>query len=275
VLREIQFEAKAIAGNGDSQNMLTPISTVEDPNPAFAVFAGPQGIDAASSSERLREFENILSHALPRFRRIAMRSLRSPEDAEDAVQDAMLSAFRHITQFDGRAQMSTWLTTIVINAVRMQSRRRTRRQMLSLDEAAKDGQRTIGELLVHPSPNPEQALEQGELRQLVTKLTGSLPPAQQAALRLHQRDDFSIRMAAETLGVPEGTVKAQLTRGRAKLTQRFKNATRRTKPQTSRPDLKAGRRAFWSEYRRETTQVMAHLPIAVLDQQGGCAGFGA
>jgi hypothetical protein len=39
--------------------------------------------------------------------------------------------------------------------------------------------------------------------------------------------------------------------------------------------LKAGRRAFWSEYRRETTQVMAHLPIAVLDQQGGCAGFGA
>jgi RNA polymerase sigma-70 factor (ECF subfamily) len=49
---------------------------------------------------------------------MAMRWLRNPEDAEDAVQDAMLSAFKHIARFDGRAQMLTWLTAIVINAVR-------------------------------------------------------------------------------------------------------------------------------------------------------------
>lgn len=255
--------------------MLTPISTVEDPSPALAAVAGPQGIAATTGPERLREFENILSHALPRFRRIAMRSLRNPEDAEDAVQDAMLSAFRHITQFDGRAQMSTWLTTIVINAVRMQSRRRSRRPIVSLDEPAKDGQRTPSELLLDPHPTPEQTLEQCELRELVLKLTDNLPPSQRAALRLHQRDDFSIRMAADTLGVPEGSIKAQLTRGRAELTQRFQNAMRRTKTQTSSPDLKAGRKPFWSEYGNQRAQAVAHLPIAVLGQQGGCAGFGA
>ncbi|HWY71307.1 MAG TPA: RNA polymerase sigma factor [Terriglobales bacterium] len=255
--------------------MPTLMPAVEDSSLPFVAVAGPQGVPVATSCERRREFEKILSDALPRLKRIAMRSLRNPEDAEDAVQDAMLSAFRHIAQFDGRAQMSTWLISIVINAVRMQLRRRGRRQMLSLDEAPKDGQWAISELLVDPSPTPEQTLEQGEQRELVRKLIAGLPSSQQAALRLHQRDDFSIKKAAETLGVPHGTIKAQLTRGRAKLTQRFQNATRRTKTQFSL-DLKAGRKAFSSEYRPERTQAVAHLPVAAFNQQqGGCAGYGA
>jgi len=87
----------------------------------------------AASLERRQEFENILSHWLTRFRIIAERQLGNREDAEDAVQDAMLSAFTHIARFDGRAKMSTWLTAIVLNAVRMNLRRRPRGRMLSLD----------------------------------------------------------------------------------------------------------------------------------------------
>lgn len=104
------------------------------------------------SVERQREFDSVVSQAWPRFRRIAMRWLRNPEDAEDAVQDAMLSAFSHIAQFDGRAQMSTWLTTIVINAVRMQFRRRAQRPMLSLNESAVGDQWTAVELLPNSGP---------------------------------------------------------------------------------------------------------------------------
>jgi len=174
-----------------------------------------------TSWERRQEFENILPLVLPRFRRIAARWLDNRDDAEDAIQDAMLSAFTHITQFDGRAKMSTWLTTIVINAVRMQMRRRHRGRMLPLDHSPREGQQAISEQLVDPRPTPEKTLERFELYGLAIKLTRSLAPSQRAALHLRHQNDFSIRKTAKKLGVPENTVKAQLARGRAKLRERL------------------------------------------------------
>ncbi len=252
--------------------MLTTTSAVEDSS-LRSVAATSARIAEEATPERRREFDNILSHALPRFRRIAMRWLRNPEDAEDAVQDAMLSAFTHIARFDGRAKMSTWLMAIVINAVRMQIRCRPRGQMLSLDQSAAKGRWTMSEVLADPRPGPEQTLEQRELRAIVIKLTGSLPPSQQAALQLRLWDNVSIQKAAQTLGVPEGTVKAQLARGRAKLIQRFHDATRTPKTATPGPDSKARRKASSSEYRRDRAQDIAHPPIAVFVEQGGCEGW--
>ncbi|MGA2416520.1 MAG: sigma-70 family RNA polymerase sigma factor [Candidatus Sulfotelmatobacter sp.] len=178
---------------------------------------------ADHNRERHREFNAIVSRALPKFQRIAMRQLRNREDAEDAVQDAMLSAFRHMAQFDGRAQLSTWVMAIVVNSVRMQIRRRMRRRVLSLDERSAVGLPTAGELLVDPQPTPEQSLARHELRELVRKTTHSLPPRQQAALQLRVRDDLSVRKVAAALGVPQGTVKAQLSRGRAEIRRRLQH----------------------------------------------------
>lgn len=180
-----------------------------------------------------QEFESLLPQVLPRFRRIAARWLDNREDAEDAVQDAMVSAFTHIKRFGGRAKMSTWLTAIVINAVRMQMRRRRRGRMLALDYSPKEGQQAISELLADPRPTAEKALERLELYALAIKLTRSLAPKQRAALQLHHQHDFSIRKAAKKLGVPEGTLKAQLARGRAKLRARFHRVT--AKPRFGAP----------------------------------------
>jgi RNA polymerase sigma factor (sigma-70 family) len=252
--------------------MLTAITAVETSSLPSVAGAGAQGVTEASL-ERRREFDRILSQSLPSFRRIAMRWLRNHEDAEDAVQDAMLSAFRHIAQFDGRAQMSTWLTAIVINAVRMQLRRRPRVQMLSLDQAPEEGQLATAELLVDPKPTPEQNLEQSELRELVIKLTGTLPPSQRAALRLRQKNDFTIKEVAEEHGMPEGTLKAQLARGRAKLTLLFHSATGKPKTQNLGSGSKVRRKGASSGYRGERTQGVAHLRIAVLRQQGGCENW--
>jgi len=177
------------------------------------------------SSERRLEFEDVLSRNLPGFRRVAMRWLRNPEDAEDAVQDAMLSAFKHIARFEGRAQMSTWVMAIVINATRMQLRRRLRHTLLPLDQPSQDGQYAISDLVADQRPTPEQTLAECELRELVIELTGSLPPSQRIAMQLRQRDDdLSMKEAAEALGVPVGTLKAQLVRGRVTLTRRLCNA---------------------------------------------------
>ena len=228
----------------------------------------------AGSSKRRQEFEKIVLQSLPRFRSIALRSLRNPEDAEDAVQDAMVSALRHIGQFDGRAQLSTWLTTIVINAARMEVRRRVRRPMQAIDEAPNEGQLPITELLHDPRPTPEQCLEQNEQRELLAKLIADLPRAQQATLRLHQQDDFSIKMASETLGIPQGTVKAQLTRGRAKIRERLRKISVARKARTWGSDSKAKREKHLSSYRRDCPQGLANLPIAAF-KQGGYEGWTA
>ena len=73
---------------------------------------------------RVQEITDVISSHSLRFRRIALGHLGNSADAEDAVQDALLSALRHVDQFKGRAKMSTWLTAIVINSARMKLRRR-------------------------------------------------------------------------------------------------------------------------------------------------------
>ena len=74
--------------------------------------------------ERAQELDNAVSRNLPMFYKRAFRFLGNRADAEDAVQDALLSASKHSGQFRGQAQLSTWLTTIVTNAAGMQLRRR-------------------------------------------------------------------------------------------------------------------------------------------------------
>ena len=69
-----------------------------------------------SADAPIREMQHVLSRSLPSFYRRAYRYLGNAADAEDAVQDALLSACRHLGQFKGQAQMSTWLTTIVTRA---------------------------------------------------------------------------------------------------------------------------------------------------------------
>lgn len=177
-------------------------------------------VASTPSLERRLEFESLLPHILPRFRRMATRWLRHPEDAEDAVQDAILSAFRHLAHFDGRSQMSTWLTAILRNAVLMQLRRRPRTHMPTLDENLENGSPSLLETLADPAPTPEQYLERRELYDLVRRLRGALPRSQQVALNLRIQDNLSIKEAAERLGTREGTVKAQLARGRANLRAR-------------------------------------------------------
>src|SRR5262249_32831294 len=162
---------------------------------------------------------------------------------------------------DGRARMSTWLTTIVINAARIQLRRRPRCQVLSLDQPLASGQGTVSEMLADPSPTPEQVLERSELRELVAKLTSTLSPSQQTALLLSQRDGLTGKEVAQTLGVPEGTVKARLARSRAQLTQRFHAITRPPKARTSKAGSNARRNASSSSsYRKDCVQSTATLP---------------
>ena len=91
---------------------------------AEAYIGTGQSGEVRIDEKEIRQMHEVLSRSLPSFYRKAYRQLGNAADAEDAVQDALLSAYKHLDQFKGQAQMSTWLTAIVINSARMQLRRR-------------------------------------------------------------------------------------------------------------------------------------------------------
>ncbi len=255
--------------------MQTRAMTSEDSCPSSVGVGEPQELSMQIYQDRCLELEKLLSRNLSHFRHLAMRLLRNPHDAEDAVQDAFLSAFRNISRFEGRAQMSTWLVAIVINSARMKLRRRPRQLIISLDQRSKDDRFTISELIADPGPTPEQALEQCELHQLVHQFIGNLPPAQRSAMYLRGRDGLSTSEAAEALGIPVGTLKAQLARGRSKVTQRLRKALGIKSPRHSSRDSKVTRKAVpVSRNRHEPAH--GAIPMAFVDfeklgveQQGG------
>ena len=176
----------------------------------------------------------------PMLYRIAFRKLRNEADAEDALQDALLSAYKNIDQFRGAAQLSTWLGSIVLNAARMQMRRRCNRDAVSIDAASEEGEPTWSERFVDSRPDPEELARQTETRELLERVVEELPPRIGTAFRLRVFEGLSMEDAAVVLGVPVGTVKARVFRAYRKvaaLTRKALNAHRivkRASPQRRR-----------------------------------------
>jgi RNA polymerase sigma-70 factor (ECF subfamily) len=179
---------------------------------------------------RTQEMNNVLSRYLPAFYRKAYRHLGNEADAEDAVQDALLSAYKHLDQFKGQAQMSTWLTAIVTNCARMQLRRRPRQLHMSLDERfGEEEEFCLSDQLPAGEPSPEDESRASELHENLLRYVAQLSPPLRKAFQLRELNGLSTREAAQALGVTDGTVKAQLARARAKL-KRLMRSTLDAKP---------------------------------------------
>src|SRR3984893_18459284 len=125
---------------------------------ATAAYIGNQQyLDIPAPEKETRELQDAFSRCLPVLLRTAYRYLGNAADAEDAVQDALLSTYKHLDQFRGQAQMSKWLVAIVRNCARMQLRRRPRQIHVSLNDPFGDEQGyTLSERLVHSGPSPEE-----------------------------------------------------------------------------------------------------------------------
>jgi RNA polymerase sigma-70 factor (ECF subfamily) len=177
------------------------------------------------------ELHDVLSRQLPRFYRSAYRQLGNTADAEDAVQDALLAAYKHLDQFRGQAQLSTWLTAIVTNCARMQLRRRPRQPHVSLDEQlGQDQEYSWSDRLADSGPSPEEQCSKAEMRGHLVHYVGQLSTPLRRAYQMSDLEGRSVKEIAQTLGLAEGTVKAQLSRARAKLSRmmyRFTTKSRR------------------------------------------------
>jgi RNA polymerase sigma-70 factor (ECF subfamily) len=162
-------------------------------------------------------FENLVMPHWDALLRVAQRILRNREDAEDAVQTALLEAFRNLNGFRGHSRFSSWLTRIAMNAALMRLRVSRRKRETSLDEVAETGEAWARFHLVERRPNPEQQYLSKESRVLLEKGLKKLGPLDLEVLHLRGMRELSTQETATILELPVKTVKSRLHRARTKL----------------------------------------------------------
>ena len=138
---------------------------------------------------------------------VALRTLADREEAADALQDALLSAYRSAATFRGDARVTTWLHRIVVNACLDRVRRRQARPTVPLPD--RDG--------VADPVDRRDVLAERETAMEVEAAMSALPVDQRVAILLVDVHGLPVEQAAAVLGVPTGTVKSRCSRGRARL----------------------------------------------------------
>jgi RNA polymerase sigma-70 factor (ECF subfamily) len=148
----------------------------------------------------------------------SLRILGVPEEAEDALQEGLLAAFRNLKRFEGRSQFSTWLTRIVINAALMRRRSKRSRPAVSLDQwPAEEGALPPAERFAADDPGPEEIYAGMELGGLLEASLKKLSPVLRSAFLLREGEGLTTSEAARALGVSENTLKARLWRAKQQL----------------------------------------------------------
>ena len=148
-------------------------------------------------------FTELVRRHRDRLWAVALRTMRDREDASDALQDALLSAFRNAAAYRGEAAVTTWLHRVVVNACLDRMRRRAARPAVALGDTDV------------PAPYDEHAAAENRID--LTAALARLPEAQREAIVLVDVQELSVAEAAELLGVAEGTVKSRCSRGRLAL----------------------------------------------------------
>jgi RNA polymerase sigma-70 factor (ECF subfamily) len=163
-----------------------------------ALLAACAGGDSAA-------FGELAARHQGRLWAVALRTLGDREEAADALQDAMLSAYRNAASFRGDARVTTWLHRIVVNACLDRVRRRAARPTVPLPDTP------------HEPADRTDALGARELAVDVAAALATLPVEQRVAIVLVDLQGLPVEEAARVLGVPPGTVKSRCSRGRARL----------------------------------------------------------
>ncbi|UWZ40834.1 RNA polymerase sigma factor SigM [Dactylosporangium roseum] len=146
-------------------------------------------------------FAEVVRRHRDRLWAVALRTTGDREEAADALQDALMSAFRAANNFRGDSAVTTWLHRIVVNACLDRIRRRQARPTVPLPEV---------DVTPAPATDRDTAMD-------VRQALRELPAEQRAALVLVDVQGYPVSEAAGMLGVAEGTIKSRCARGRARL----------------------------------------------------------
>ena len=163
-------------------------------------------------------FEALMRRYNGRLFRVARAILKDDEDAEDALQDAYLDAFRHMSAFKGDAQLGTWLTRIVVNQALMRLRRQKReRVVLPFHDPERGSDAAEGQVADRTTESAPEGLLRAEMRRLIERRIDDLPLAFRTVFVMREVEDMTVQEIADILTVPPTTVRTRLFRARALL----------------------------------------------------------
>jgi RNA polymerase sigma-70 factor (ECF subfamily) len=177
---------------------------------------GRNDLGYSTAGEWCESLDEIFGNCMPRLFRVADRVLHNRYDSEDAMQDGLLSALRHIDQFQGNSQFSTWLCSIIRNSSLAKRRKMLAHPTVSVDErpAEDDGEQGMPTILIDSGPDPERACEQAELSFLFAQTLDDLPSNYRTIIRLCDFEGVSGKVAAQRLGLSVSALKSLHHRAR-------------------------------------------------------------
>ncbi|MBQ0847804.1 RNA polymerase sigma factor SigM [Streptomyces sp. NPDC057620] len=177
-------------------------------------------------------FGELVRRHRDRLWAVALRTLGDREEAADAVQDALVSAYRAAHTFRGQSAVTTWLHRITVNACLDRARKTASRKTSPVDDTERLEQ------LLEPHESASAPAERNDLHRELLAALGTLPADQRAALVLVDMQGYPVAEAASLLDVPTGTVKSRCARGRARLLPLLKHL--RADGGSDRPSKKSG-----------------------------------
>jgi len=180
-------------------------------------------------------FQEMFVTSRQQFVAMAYSIVRNTEDAEDAVQNAFISGYLHLRNFQGRSALKTWFTRVVLNAALMIRRKRKTVQLISAPEwASEEGGQWI-DAIPSPQPDPEMCCAKTEELGVIHEASTQLKARLREAFSMFYENAMTVREARDVVGVSTGTFKARLFRARRQVISEARHALVR-RPQKGAPD---------------------------------------
>jgi RNA polymerase sigma-70 factor (ECF subfamily) len=179
-----------------------------------------------------RAFETLVRRHERRVFRVALAILENTEEAEEAMQDAFLKAYRHLSTFRGDSKFTTWLTRIAVN--QSLERRRSTKVFVPLDESREHEAQQLPSRFEPWMADPEKTFGKQEIRRLVEEAIQALPTIYREAIVLRDIEEMSAEEAAEALGISLPALKSRLLRARLSLRESLGHHFERPRPLPTR-----------------------------------------
>lgn len=164
-------------------------------------------------------FEQLVKRYDAKLFRVAQHITHNREDAEEAVQEAFLKAFRNLNSFQEKSQFSTWIFRITVNESLMKLRKQRHTKQVSIDGDVSAQETITADSIADWAPNPEQLYGATELRNILRSQLQELPASLRVTFILRDIEELSTEETAEVLALTVDAVKARLWRARLKLRQ--------------------------------------------------------
>jgi RNA polymerase sigma-70 factor (ECF subfamily) len=188
------------------------------PAPADAACSADMALARRIAAGDAVAFERLMREMNRKLFRVARSILDDDSEAEDALQEAYVTAYGEMASFRGASKLSTWVTRIVINESlgRLRKHKRQARVLVFSHDALEPAGQEVS-LMDSKSATPEEAAARSEIRAVLERKIDELPMAFRTVFMMREIEEMTVEETAECLGIPEATVRTRLFRARALL----------------------------------------------------------